>query len=269
MGINYIKSMENFDQKEFNSGERIYVSYEELKKNERGFKEHLDRYNFALKFLTGKEIIIDAACGSGYGSEILSPGAKKVIGLEINDHAIKYAKEHHSKNNIEFYKADLNEKINLPDNYSDVIVSFETLEHIANQENILREFKRLLKPAGFLIISTPDKNLISGGLESDNPFHIKELTKIEFINFLKRFFVIEGLFGQTKLKKLPSWKKCLKKFRNISFLRKIKQYFAKIVGFERLFHRHFASEEYIPIQVVDFESPNQFYVLIAVCKNAK
>lgn len=259
----------NFNQKEFNSGERIYAPYEELRRDEKGIKEHLDRYNFALKFLTGRETVIDAACGSGYGSEILSFGAKKVIGLEINDYAIKYAKERHFKKNVEFYKADLNQKIDLPDNYSDVIISFETLEHVANQENMFREFKRLLKPGGFLIISTPDKNLISGGLESDNPFHIKELTKIEFINLLRRFFAIKGLFGQTRLTKLPLWKRYLKRFRNISFLRKAKQRLAKGLGFERAFHRHFAAEEYVPIQSVDMESPNQFYVLIALCRNAK
>jgi len=261
--------MRNFGQKEFNSGERIYAPYEESRRDERGIKEHLDRYNFALKFLTGKETVIDAACGSGYGSEILSSGAKKVIGLEISNHAIEYAKRYHFKENVEFCKADLNQKIDLPDNYSDVIISFETLEHITNQENMLLEFKRLLKPGGFLIISTPDKNLISGGFESDNPFHIKELTKIEFINLLRRFFVIEEMFGQTRLTELPLWKRCLKRFRNISFLRKAKQRLAKGLGFEKVLHRHFAAEEYVPIQTIDIESPNQFYVLIALCRNAK
>jgi len=255
---------------EFTSGERLYAPSEKLKNDTTGgVREHLDRYNFALQFLSGKEVVVDAACGSGYGSEILSKKAKKVVGLEISDHALNYAKAHHWRPNIEFQKADLNRKIELPDAFCNVVVSFETLEHLTNQEMMLAEFRRILKPGGVLIISTPDRNLISGGLKSDNPFHLKELTKEEFISLLEKFFVLEALYGQGEVKELPWWKKIIKSLRTIKILRKAKQLVVRRLRLEKVVHKHFAAEEYTPILKAGLEEPNRFYVMIAVCKNDK
>jgi 2-polyprenyl-3-methyl-5-hydroxy-6-metoxy-1,4-benzoquinol methylase len=255
---------------EFTSGERLYAPYEKLKDDAMGgVREHLDRYNFALQFLSGQEVVVDAACGSGYGSEILSKKAKKVVGLEISDHALSYAKKHHWRPNIEFQKADLNQKIELPNAFCNVIVSFETLEHLTNQEMILSEFRRILKPGGMLVISTPDRNLISGGLKSDNPFHLKELTKEEFISLLGKFFVLEEFYGQGEVKELPWWKKIIKSLRTITILRKAKQLVVKKLRLEKVVHKHFAAEEYTPIRKTDPKEPNRFYVMIAICKNDK
>ncbi len=257
------------DLKEFSSGERLYFPYEKIKEDPLGAtKEHLDRYQFALGFLKGGEVVLDAACGSGYGSQILAKKAKKVFGVDASDHAVAFAQKTYTENNLSFEVADLNKPLNVPDNSCDVIVSFETLEHVYSQENMLSEFRRVLKPNGLLLISTPDKDLISGGLKSDNPFHIKEVNKKEFLYLLNKFFKVENVYGQTGLIVFPLWKRILRSFRYIAPLRKFKQFAIRKLGLAQMVHRHFAPEKYIPIEKAEMPGPNNFYVLIAVCRKS-
>lgn len=231
-----------------------------------GAKEHLDRYNFAAGFLNGNETVLDAACGTGYGSSILCKKAAKVLGMDISSETIKFAQDHYQQKNIRFQACDASREIPLPDESVDVVVSFETLEHVRNQENMLSEFKRVLKKGGRLVISTPDNDLISGGLPSDNPFHVKELDKKEFVELLSKFFEIRQLYGQTLAAEMPVWKTVLKSFRKIGFLRKAKQKLAKKMGIEKKLHQSLgaAAEKYCSITPVSLEEKNKYYVLIAV-----
>ncbi len=236
---------------------------------EKGIREHLGRYHFALGFLKESDVVVDAACGSGYGSDILAEKAGKVIALDSSDHAIQYARENYPKENIVFEKADLGKEVALPDNSVDVVVSFETLEHVLDQDKMLVEFKRILKPSGKLIISTPDRDILSGGLESDNPFHLKELNKKEFLSLIGKHFTLEGLYGQGILTTLPLWKDFLKKFRKVTLLRKTKQHLMKFLNLERAVHKHFAAEAFTEITKVSVSGKNSYYVLVALCLNKK
>lgn len=247
--------------------ERIYAPDPFSK--EKGIIEHLDRYNFALGFLKETDVVLDAACGSGYGSSILATKAKQVIALDFSDHAIQYAQKNHLKKNIIFKKADLGKKTELADNSIDMVVCFETLEHILDQDVMLTEFKRVLKPDGKLIISTPDNDIMSGGLESDNPFHLKELSKAQFLSLVGKYFSLVELYGQGILTRLPPWKSFLKKFRRITFLRKTKQRLMKFFGLEKTVHKHFAAEAFTAITKIPVDQENSYYVLIALCTNKK
>lgn len=247
--------------------ERIYDP--DLNSEEKGIREHLGRYDLALGFLKETDVVLDAACGSGYGSDILAGKARKVLGLDFSDHAIQHARKNYPKKNIVFEKADLGKGTGLPDDSVDVIVSFETLEHILGQDEMLAEFKRILKPDGKLIISTPDKDILSGGLESDNPFHLKELDKEEFLSLLGKYFILEELYGQGILTQLPFWKNFLKKFRKITFLRKMKQRLMRFLNLERTIHKHFAAEAFTEITKIPVSGKNSYYVLIALCLNKK
>lgn len=247
--------------------ERIYDP--DSSSEEKGIREHLGRYSFALDFLKETDVVLDAACGSGYGSDILAGKVGRVIALDSSDHAIQYARENYPKKNIVFEKADLGRETGLPDNSVDVVVSFETLEHVLNQNEMLAEFKRVLKPGGKLVISTPDRDILSGGLESDNPFHLKELNKEEFLLLLGKYFTLEELYGQGILTQLPFWKNFLKKFRRITFLRKVKQRLMRFLNLERAVHKHFAAEAFTEITRVPVSGENSYYVLIALCVNKK
>ena len=139
------------------------------------YGEHLNRYYFTTQFVENKDVL-DIACGSGYGSDLLlKSGARSVIGVDISQEAIEYCKKQYD--NIDFIQGDV-KSIPLPDNSVDVVVSFETIEHVdaEAQSGFMDEIKRVLKTGGLLVISTPNSLVYPKG----NEFHIKELTIAEF-----------------------------------------------------------------------------------------
>lgn len=150
-----------------------------------GVTEHLNRYAFAADFAKEK-VVLDIACGEGYGSNYLADIATQVIGIDIDAETIDFAKNKYKKGNLTFYASSA---IDIPlENHSvDVITSFETLEHLIEQDEMLNEFKRVLKPRGSLIISSPEKSIYAER-DPNNPFHLKELRLNEFINLLSSHF---------------------------------------------------------------------------------
>ncbi|MDP4086249.1 MAG: methyltransferase domain-containing protein, partial [Bacillota bacterium] len=137
----------------------------------------------------------------GYGSAIMSSSASEVIGLDIDEETINWAtdkyKNYKNYKNVSFIMSSI-ETLPFEDNYFDVVVSFETIEHVPDnvQNSFLKEVKRVLKDDGKLIISTPNKKIYSDQANYCNQFHIKEFYKSEFQDFLKRFFKNVELYHQ-------------------------------------------------------------------------
>lgn len=156
---------------------------------------HMKRYGFAKSFCTDK-IVLDTACGVGYGSYYLSEVAKEVIGIDISENAVTYAKEHYRRENIQFRLMDA-QRLEFPDKYFDVVCSFELLEHLKDPERYLTEVKRVLKKGGICIISTPraKKTIYS----PKNPYHKQEFSQRDFGNLLKKYFNQADIFGQRRL----------------------------------------------------------------------
>lgn len=157
-------------------------------------QEHLDRYKFALDYVKGKKVL-DCASGAGYGSYMLAQTAYDVIGVDISQDAIDYAKNHYQAYNLEFFCHDA---CNLPfdDSTFDVITSFETLEHIKEYQCFIKECKRVLRPHGLLIISTPNR-VVSAILKNEyNQYHLFEMNVVEFSESLFKEFSLIELFGQ-------------------------------------------------------------------------
>lgn len=165
--------------------------------------EHYHRYTMALSWVKGLDVL-DAACGEGYGSNMLSSAAKSVTGVDIDNDAINHAKNHYQNSNLNFIESNVL-SMEFPDNSFDVVVSFETLEHLGEQEELLNEFRRVLRPDGILIISTPDKKEYSDKMEFDNEFHVKELYRDEFKELLTPHFKFMKWFGQKLLFASAIW----------------------------------------------------------------
>jgi len=140
--------------------------------------EHYHRYAFAKNIVNDKTIL-DAACGEGYGSNLLAESAQNVTGVDINKKTVDHAKNRYNKKNLSFIQASCTD-LPFEDDSFDVVISFETLEHLKEQEKMLAEFNRVLKNNGFLIISTPDKKHYSDATGFVNEYHVKELYKEEF-----------------------------------------------------------------------------------------
>jgi ubiquinone/menaquinone biosynthesis C-methylase UbiE len=156
--------------------------------------EHLHRYAIACE-LSENKVVVDVACGEGYGSNLISKVAKKVIGVDIDGASIKKAIKKYKSPNLSFCKGPV-QKIPLADSIADVVVSFETIEHLVDHDTMLSEIKRILKPDGILIISTPDKKYYSDETGYKNLFHKKELYKEEFHSLLEKKFHNISIFNQ-------------------------------------------------------------------------
>jgi ubiquinone/menaquinone biosynthesis C-methylase UbiE len=156
------------------------------------FWEHVYRYAFACRFVKGKRVL-DVACGEGYGSASLQQaGAANVIGIDVSPETCEHARQ---KYGVDARCASA-EKIRLPNNSIDIVVSFETIEHLPNPLRFLDECARVLAPGGRLIISTPNKGLYRAPNEPQNPFHCSEMTEDEFASALRSRFRKLELFSQ-------------------------------------------------------------------------
>lgn len=152
--------------------------------------EHMHRYS-VLKTVLKDKIVLDAACGTGYGSNIIASVAKEVYGIDISQEAIEYANSTFTEcRNLKYIKADIS-KLPFENETFDIVVSFETIEHVDAdiQNKFLREIKRVLKPDGMLIMSTPNKEIYT--VQTGNQpteWHVKEFFEDEFDQFLKNEF---------------------------------------------------------------------------------
>lgn len=151
--------------------------------------EHYQRYNAVLNIVKGKKVL-DAACGAGYGTALMASVAEEVTGIDISSEAISFANHCYSDiSNAKYLEASIAE-LPFSDNTFDVIISFETIEHVNEdlQNKFLKEIKRCLKDDGILVMSSPDKRTYSDLPDFHNEFHVKEFYFDEFDAFLHREF---------------------------------------------------------------------------------
>jgi SAM-dependent methyltransferase len=154
-------------------------------------QEHAARYVFAARYCAGKDIL-DVASGLGYGTDFLRRQGARVVGLEIDEPSVRYSIEKYPLARFVRGKAE-----QMPESWCeafDVVVSFETIEHLKQPSDFLREVFRCLRPGGLFICSTPHKSLYL--LQEENPFHVKEYYSREFVRFIGNWFRVREVFGQ-------------------------------------------------------------------------
>ena len=156
------------------------------------FWEHVYRYAFASRFVKGKRVL-DIACGEGYGAAALQKaGAAHVIGVDVSESVCLHARRKYGLD----ARRGTAEQIPLPDGSVEVIVSFETIEHVPEPHRFLDECVRILAPGGRLIISTPDKEVYGKQRDVKNPFHCSEMTQEEFSSSLGSRFRDTRIYTQ-------------------------------------------------------------------------
>lgn len=167
--------------------------------------EHWHRYLYASAFVKEKTVL-DIACGEGYGTSFLAQSAKTVHGIDIDKDIIQHACQTYVSPNLHFHVGPVN-RIAFPDQHFDVVVSFETIEHVdeATQIQFLNETKRILRPEGLFIVSTPDRGAYSDRPGYNNPFHRKELYIPDFTSMLRSHFKQVILLGQNVLAMSYIW----------------------------------------------------------------
>jgi len=180
-------------------GERLVVKNLIKAKNSNDFVvlAHIQRYEWCSTLIKG--IVLDAGCGSGYGTFFLAKNSniKAIVGVDISSQAINFARKYFKANNLHFWKMDVR-NLKFKDNYFDAIISFDVLKHLSetDQEKSIHELRRVLKPEGTLIIGCPNAKVSM----KNNPFHLKELTMSEFQHLLQKYFDDVKVFGQDLMK---------------------------------------------------------------------
>jgi O-antigen biosynthesis protein len=176
------------------TGEK-FIPSDELASKEIGI-EHLHRYH-SIKNLTEGKIVLDIACGEGYGSMLIAQSAAEVFGVDLDNETIVHAKEKYKSKNLHFLQGTV-ENIPLSNHSIDIIISFETIEHVSEtvQKKFIAEIKRVLKTSGTLVISTPNKINYSDRYSFANKFHIKEFDRHEFQSLMKSNFNYSNYYDQ-------------------------------------------------------------------------
>ena len=166
--------------------------------------EHWHRYAFA-RSLAADRRVLDAACGEGYGGALLADVAASVDGVDIDPAAIAHARQRYvDRANLRFACADVT-RLPFADRSFDLVVSFETLEHLAAQEQLLAEFARVLATDGTLVLSSPDKHTYSDLTGVRNEFHVRELYRDELLALVAPHFAYCRLYGQKLLFQSAIW----------------------------------------------------------------
>ena len=116
--------------------------------NPKSPKYHVKKYLTAIKDTLKDKVVLDLAAGSGVTTEILLELGAKVEAFDLFP-------EYFMIKEIECKRADILDKIPVSDGYADFIICQEGVEHFSDQMKAYKEFNRILKPGGKLIITTP------------------------------------------------------------------------------------------------------------------
>jgi SAM-dependent methyltransferase len=154
--------------------------------------EHLARYLFAKHFiarLPAPAAVLDAGCGSGYGSAELAKTGASVTGADVSGEAVAWAREHFGAQGIRFVEAPC-ESLPFEAESFDLVAAFEVIEHLERWRELLGEANRVLKAGGALLVSTPNRDYYteSRGDAGPNPFHVHEFDYAEFQEALQSVF---------------------------------------------------------------------------------
>jgi 2-polyprenyl-3-methyl-5-hydroxy-6-metoxy-1,4-benzoquinol methylase len=182
--------------KSMNNGERqIAIDINNVR------ADHLNRYNFATEILKAAQprSILDLACGIGYGSQILATKTNaQVLGVDIDQGAIDYASQHYPARQLSYECVDVR-KLRTSQQY-DAIVSFETIEHVEFDRELLNTFYTLLKSGGTFICSTPNEDVMPFNKE-DFKYHIKHYTVCQVTELMEQCgFEVKQVFTQKDAK---------------------------------------------------------------------
>lgn len=168
------------------TGERIIPK--QLKPTNGMLLEHIARYYFATPYIKGR--VLDIACGTGYGSHMVAKERKRelteLIAVDNDDDTIYYANREYNHQKIIYQKEDALDP-DLPEKLGmfDTILSFETIEHVADDQRFMDNLYQMLKPGGMLILSSPFGR--GRGVPTSEPFHVHQLTPAEFEELFVRF----------------------------------------------------------------------------------
>lgn len=165
----------------------------------------INRYNWVSSFCKAKDVI-EVACGTGQGLNILYPIANSIKACDISEEMINIAKQNYLEESIDFQVSDAH-TLPYENNAADIVIIFEAIYYLGNITQFIQEVKRVLRPNGELLISTANPNLydFNPSPYSKKYFGSKDLYDL----FSNSNFDVE-LFGDCTLKDISILQKLIR-----------------------------------------------------------
>ncbi len=155
---------------------------------------HRKAYEKAMEFTEDKKVL-DLGCNTGYGSHIIHPSCREIVGVDVSEEAIRAARDSYGKEGIEFQVID-GKTLPFDDDSFDLVISFQVIEHIIKYEEYLNEIKRVLKSGGKVIFTTPNRLIrLYPGMKPWNEFHVKEYSPEELRELMNEYFSRSEIYG--------------------------------------------------------------------------
>lgn len=152
---------------------------------------HGASYHFVESLCADKHVL-DLGCGSGYGSHRIAQVATEVHGVDVADDAIAYARENYRHPRLNYQTIQAGKALPFPDKHFDVILSFQVIEHVSDDNQYLAEARRLLRPGGYLVVITPDRqHRLLPGQKPWNRWHLREYSMQLLSQRISRHFKVE------------------------------------------------------------------------------
>jgi len=163
------------------------------------YRRHQAVYEWVAERCQGLDVV-DMACGDGYGTDLLARRAAHVTGVDANPEAFEHARARYSRPGVGFAR-------DLVDSYAepcDAVVFLQTIEHVEDDEGVLRHFKAMLRAGGVAYVSTPNVLTLApaGAEKSDNPWHLREYRPEQFRALCEKVFDRVELLGVFHARKL-------------------------------------------------------------------
>ena len=162
---------------------------------------HLKAYQEAAPYAVGRDVL-DVGCNTGYGTVQLTGGARRVVGVDVSPRAIETARRR-ALHGVPEFKMTEGRDLPFADASFDLVTSFQVLEHVPDAPAMLSELRRVVRPGGVVILTTPNAAVrLYPGMQPWNRFHVREYVPAELDDLLNRQFTavrIRGMFGTATL----------------------------------------------------------------------
>ncbi len=170
------------------------------------FWQCLAPYRWVRPLVRGKRVL-DVGCGSGYGTAELAEEAHWVVGVDDDRSILRTVRQRYRAANLSWVVASA-ERLPFQDASLDVVCCFQVLEHLPAPERFLAETRRVLRPGGLLVLTTPNRAAIFSGL---NPHHVREYDAGELRELVTPFFAEVEILGVVPSERVRAYRQANRK----------------------------------------------------------